>query len=247
MGCQTCCLALAVVVILAPGPSWLCLQCDPNFAIRFASYAPHLSRKSWGLGDVPAAGRRLRGWTQDTLQELHLGVRAEIPMVKLQMIATTVYGKLDTLFKGNTYKPGVLPVILSSIFEEQVKLLRNAIIESRVKCERHCGIKQYEAISCETCSPTKPTCFGYNCESSEEWEDALKGLYEHINNLSTQPGEWSMALKQIPGFSHCTSTSLDNLNFTSIESTLSKNWLNMMALKELEGDMPILQLFAPIC
>ncbi|CAI5798823.1 IZUMO family member 4 [Podarcis lilfordi] len=247
MGWRTPCLALVAVLILGPGPSWLCLQCDPNFALRFASYAPHLSRKSWGLGDVPAAGRRLRGWAQDTLAELKLGVPAEIPMEKLQAIATVVYGKLDTLFKGNTYKPGGLPEILRSIFEEQVKLLRNAIIESRVKCERHCGIKQYEAVSCVTCNATKPACFGYNCESSEDWEDALKGLYEYIYSLTTNPGEWSMALKQLPGFSHCTSTRPENLNFTSIESTLSKNWLNLMALKELEGETPVLQLLAPIC
>nr|XP_034973765.1 izumo sperm-egg fusion protein 4 isoform X2 [Zootoca vivipara] len=168
-------------------------------------------------------------------------------MEKLQAIATVVYGKLDTLFKGNTYKPGVLPEILRSIFEEQVKLLRNAIIESRVKCERHCGIKRYEAVSCVTCNVTKPACFGYNCESSEDWEDALKGLYEYIYSLTTNPGEWSMALKQLPGFSHCTSTRPENLNFTSIESTLSKNWLNLMALKELEGETPVLQLLAPIC
>ncbi|XP_063150223.1 izumo sperm-egg fusion protein 4 [Candoia aspera] len=247
MGCHSLCVALAMVLLLEPSLSPACLQCDPNFANRFASYAPHLSRKSWGLGDVPAAGRRLRGWVQDTLQDLHLGVAPEIPMGELQVIATTVYGKLDTLFRDNTYKPGVLPEILSSIFEEQVKMLRNAIIESRVKCERHCGINQYEAISCETCNVTKPTCFGYNCESSEEWEDALKGLYEYMKNLSTDPGEWAMALKQVPAFSHCTSTSPETLNFTSIGDTLSKNWLNLMALKDLEDDTPVLQLLAPSC
>ncbi|XP_063003163.1 izumo sperm-egg fusion protein 4 [Elgaria multicarinata webbii] len=247
MGRPSPCLALVVVLILAPAPGWLCLQCEPNFAVHFASYAPDLSRKSWGLGDVPAAGRMLRGWAQNTLEELHIGVPAEISMVKLELIASTVYGKLDTLFKGNTYKPGVLPEIMRSIFEEQVKMLRNAIIESRVKCERHCGINRYEAISCVTCLQTKPTCFGYNCESSEDWEDALKGLYEYINNLSSDPSEWALALKQLPGFSHCTSTSPDSLNFTSIESTLSKNWLSVMALKELESDIPIIQLLAPIC
>ncbi|KAH0625926.1 hypothetical protein JD844_034298 [Phrynosoma platyrhinos] len=213
MGLLLC--SLALVLLLAPIPSsWACLQCDPNFAIRFASYAPHLSRKSWGLGDVPAAGRRLRGWAQDTLKGLNLGVPPEIPMEELQKIATKVYGKLDTLFKGKTYKPGVLPEILRSIFEEQIKMLRNAIIESRVKCERHCGINQYDAISCETCNKTKPTCFGYNCESSEAWEAALKGIYKYLSGLSSEPQKWAVGLKQLPGFSHCTSTSPDNLNFT---------------------------------
>ncbi|KAJ6655171.1 hypothetical protein lerEdw1_005649 [Lerista edwardsae] len=224
-------LALAVLLSLWPSLGQSCLQCDPNFTLRFASYAPRLSRKSWGLGDVPAAGRQLRGWAHDTLQQLQLGVPAEIPLENLQVIAAKVYEKLELLFKGKTYKPGVLPEILRSIFQEQVIMLRDAIIESRVKCERHCGINHYEAVSCVTCISSKPTCFGYNCESSEDWEKALKGLYQYIKTLQT----------------HCTSTSLDSLNFTSIENTLSKNWLNVMALKELEGDLPLIQLLAPIC
>ncbi|XP_066491687.1 izumo sperm-egg fusion protein 4 [Tiliqua scincoides] len=235
-------LTLAMLLSLWPNPGQSCLQCDPNFALRFASYAPRLSRKSWGLGDVPAAGRQLRGWAHDTLQQLQLGVPAEIPLENLQVIAAKVYEKLEVLFKGKTYKPGVLPEILRSIFQEQVIMLRDAIIESRVKCERHCGINHYEAVSCVTCISSKPTCFGYNCESSEEWEDALKGLYAYIKKLQTAPGEdWSALLKQIPGFS------LNSLNFTSIQNTLSKNWLNVMALKELEGDLPLIQLLAPIC
>nr|XP_020636449.1 izumo sperm-egg fusion protein 4 isoform X2 [Pogona vitticeps] len=168
-------------------------------------------------------------------------------MDKLQEIATQVYAKLDLLFKGHTYKSGLLPEILQSIFEEQVKMLRNGIIESKVKCERHCGINEYEAISCETCNKTKPICFGYNCESSEKWEEALKGLYKHINNLRTQPDKWERGLKQLPGFSHCASKSPENLNFTNIRRTLYKNWLNIMALKELEGEMKALQLLAPSC
>ncbi|XP_053159619.1 izumo sperm-egg fusion protein 4 [Hemicordylus capensis] len=241
-------LVLVVVLSLGPGPTRSCLQCDPNFTARFASYAPRLSRKSWGLGDVPATGRQLRGWTNDTLEELQLGVPAEIPMENLTTIASKVYEKLEVLFKGKTYKQGVLPDLLHSIFQEQVSMLRNAIIESRVKCQWHCGISQYDAVSCVTCTSVKPTCFGYNCESSEQWESALKGLYAYIKKLHKEPGkEWSAMLKQIPGFSHCTSKSVDNLNFTSIENTLSKNWLNVMALKELEGDLPLMQLLAPSC
>lgn len=75
---QTLFLALVVDLALGPGPAWNCLQCDPGFAVEFASYIPRLSRKSWGLGDVPAAGRRLRGWAQDTLREIHLDVPLEI-------------------------------------------------------------------------------------------------------------------------------------------------------------------------
>ncbi|XP_054835638.1 izumo sperm-egg fusion protein 4 [Eublepharis macularius] len=180
---QTLFLTLVVVLALEPGPAQSCLQCDPNFAVRFASYAPRLSRKSWGPGDVPAAGRRLRGWAQDTLREMRLEVPAEITFEELRKIAAKIYGKLDNLFEVKMYKPGVLPETLRSIFQEQVSMLRDSIIESRVKCERHCGINWYEAISCETCNLTKPSCFGYNCESSKEWEGALKSLYSYITDL----------------------------------------------------------------
>uniref|UniRef100_A0A8D0B6F5 Izumo sperm-egg fusion protein 4 n=1 Tax=Salvator merianae TaxID=96440 RepID=A0A8D0B6F5_SALMN len=153
------CLALIVALVLGPLPSRPCLQCDPNFAIRFASFAPNLSRKSWGLGDVPAAGRRLRGWVEDTLQELNLGVPPDIPMAKLQKIASIVYEKLDTLFKGNTYKPGKYgPTYIHN---------KEGLFGAENPVHRlffFLGINQYEAISCQTCNVTKLTCFGYNCE-----------------------------------------------------------------------------------
>ncbi|XP_032070138.1 izumo sperm-egg fusion protein 4-like [Thamnophis elegans] len=180
MGCESLSMALAIVLLLEPRLSLACLQCDPNFASHFSSYAPKLSRKSWGLGVVPAAGRRLRGWAQDTLKELNLKIAPDIPVEKLHTIATTVYGKLDMLFKNHTYKPGDLPQKLDSVFEEQIRMLQDAIVESRIKCENHCGVNHYEAISCETCNVTKPTCFGYNCESSEKWKEALNELYNYL-------------------------------------------------------------------
>lgn len=78
MGCESLSMALAIVLLLEPRLSLACLQCDPNFASHFSSYAPKLSRKSWGLGVVPAAGRRLRGWAQDTLKELNLKIAPDI-------------------------------------------------------------------------------------------------------------------------------------------------------------------------
>ncbi|KAL8177626.1 UNVERIFIED_CONTAM: hypothetical protein K2H54_014819 [Gekko kuhli] len=268
-------LALVVDLALGPGPARNCLQCDPSFAVQFASYIPRLSRKSWGLGDVPAAGRRLRGWAQDTLREIHLEVPLEIPFEKLREIAVKIYAKLDTVFRGKTYKPvgnsreierpqsssseslGVLPETLRSIFQEQVSMLRDAIIESRVKCERHCvlshliyaaGINWYEAVSCETCNVTKPSCFGYNCESSKEWKGALQGLYAYMTNLKTTPGEMVEALKQLPVFSNCTDTSLENLNFDSINATLSHNWLTAKAKKESsEEAAAVVELLKPSC
>uniref|UniRef100_A0A8C6V9C6 Uncharacterized protein n=1 Tax=Naja naja TaxID=35670 RepID=A0A8C6V9C6_NAJNA len=71
-------LLVSIVLLLEPRLSLACLQCDLNFASHFSSYAPKLSRKSWGLGVVPVAGRRLRGWVQDTLQELNLKISPDI-------------------------------------------------------------------------------------------------------------------------------------------------------------------------
>nr|XP_056723673.1 izumo sperm-egg fusion protein 4 [Euleptes europaea] len=244
---QTLFLALVVELALGPVPGRSCLQCDPGFAFQFASYIPRLSRKSWGVGDVPAAGRRLRGWAEDTLQEIGLDVPLEIPFEDLRNIAVKIYAKLNIVFEGKRYKPGVLPETLRSIFQEQVSMLRDAIIESRVKCERHCGINWYEAISCETCNVTKPSCFGYNCESSKEWEGAMKGLYAHINKLQTKPTEVAEALKEISIFSNCTAASLENLNFDSINATLSQNWLTAKAKNESRADSAVVDLPTPSC
>ncbi|XP_070602904.1 izumo sperm-egg fusion protein 4 isoform X3 [Erythrolamprus reginae] len=123
---------------------------------------------------------------------------------KLHTIAATVYGKLDMLFQNHSYKPGDLPKKLDSIFEEQIKMLQVAIAEGRNKCENHCGINHYDAISCESCNATKPTCFGYNCDSSEKWKDALNELYDYVKSLNKEPEVWASALRQVPTFSHCT-------------------------------------------
>ncbi|XP_034293636.1 izumo sperm-egg fusion protein 4 isoform X2 [Pantherophis guttatus] len=220
MGCESLSVALAIVLLLEPCLSLACLQCDSNFSSHFSSYAPKLSRKSWGLGVVPVAGRRLRGWAQDTLQELNLKISPDIRD---------------------------LPKKLDSIFEEQIKMLQDAIVESRIKCENHCGLNHYEAISCQTCNATKPTCFGYNCSSSDKWKDALNELYDYVKGLNKEPEVWASALRQVPTFSHCTAESPDTLNFTSIGDTLSKNWLKMMALKDMEEDAALLKLLEPTC
>uniref|UniRef100_A0A670XS90 Uncharacterized protein n=1 Tax=Pseudonaja textilis TaxID=8673 RepID=A0A670XS90_PSETE len=140
MGCESLSVALAIVLLLEPCLSLACLQCDPDFASHFSSYAPKLSRKSWGLGVVPVAGRRLRGWVQDTLQELNLKISPEIRELSPKQ-AITVYGKLDMLFKNHTYKPGDLPKKLDSIFEEQIQMLQDAIIDSD-------GISQDGLVTC---------------------------------------------------------------------------------------------------
>uniref|UniRef100_A0A452SR50 Uncharacterized protein n=1 Tax=Ursus americanus TaxID=9643 RepID=A0A452SR50_URSAM len=34
----------------------------------------------------------------------------------------------------------------------------------RIDCQRHCGIFQYETISCSNCTDSHVVCFGYNCD-----------------------------------------------------------------------------------
>ncbi|KAG6934805.1 IZUMO family member 4, partial [Chelydra serpentina] len=114
MGAARRLLGLWLAAALALGAARACLQCDPAFAARFAAYRPRLSRKSWGLGDVPAAGQLLRGWARDTVRGLRLSIPAEIPLDKLHEIAAKVYEKLDILLNGQTYQPGILSQPASS-------------------------------------------------------------------------------------------------------------------------------------
>nr|XP_006129028.1 izumo sperm-egg fusion protein 4 isoform X4 [Pelodiscus sinensis] len=92
-------------------------------------------------------------------------------------------------------------------------MLQGAIIESRLECERHCGIFRYDAISCMNCNFSRPACFGYNCESSEEWEAALKGLFDYINKL------YHPAM----------------LNFRRINATMSETWRKALASRKTTG------------
>ncbi|EDL31511.1 RIKEN cDNA 9030607L17, isoform CRA_c [Mus musculus] len=70
---------------------------------------------------------------------------------------------MDQLYQGKMYFPGYFPNELRAIFREQVRLIQNAIIESRIDCQRHCGIYQYETISCSNCTDSHVICFGYYC------------------------------------------------------------------------------------
>ncbi|CAM5176899.1 unnamed protein product [Eretmochelys imbricata] len=235
MGAARRLLGLWLAAALALGAARGCLHCDPAFAARFASYRPRLSRKAWGLGDVPAAGRLLRGWAGDTVRGLRLSIPAEIPLDKMHEIAAKVYEKLDIMLSGKTYQPGVLPQLLQSVFQNQIQTLQRAIIESRLECERHCGIFRYDAVSCLTCNFSRPACFGYNCESSEEWEAALKGLFDYINKIDQQSARWIVALRRIPGFHNCTSTSPAMLNFKRINASMSKTWHNTLVNRRTPG------------
>nr|XP_006129024.1 izumo sperm-egg fusion protein 4 isoform X1 [Pelodiscus sinensis] len=114
-------------------------------------------------------------------------------------------------------------------------MLQGAIIESRLECERHCGIFRYDAISCMNCNFSRPACFGYNCESSEEWEAALKGLFDYINKLYQQSARWIVALRRIPGFHNCTSRSPAMLNFRRINATMSETWRKALASRKTTG------------
>uniref|UniRef100_A0A8C5ZPV0 IZUMO family member 4 n=1 Tax=Marmota marmota marmota TaxID=9994 RepID=A0A8C5ZPV0_MARMA len=114
------------------------------------------------------------------MRELHLAIPAEITRDKLNHVAEAVYQRMDQLYQGKMYFPGYFPNELRSIFRDQVHLIQNAIIESRIDCQRHCGIFQYETISCNNCTDSHVVCFGYNCKSSAQWETAVRGLLSYM-------------------------------------------------------------------
>ncbi|XP_032108261.1 izumo sperm-egg fusion protein 4 isoform X6 [Sapajus apella] len=159
-----------------------CLHCQSNFSEKFSFYRHHVNLKSWWVGDIPVSGALLTDWSDNTMKELHLTIPAEITWEKLDQVARAVYQRMDQLYQGKMYFPGYFPNELRNIFREQVQLLQNAIIESRIDCQRHCGIFQYETISCSNCTDSHVICFGYNCESSEQWKSAVQGLLNYINN-----------------------------------------------------------------
>nr|XP_027808446.1 izumo sperm-egg fusion protein 4 isoform X1 [Marmota flaviventris] len=171
-------LYLGMTAALARG----CLHCHDNFSEKFSFYRHHVNLKSWWVGDIPVSGALLTDWSEDTMRELHLAIPAEITRDKLNHVAEAVYRRMDQLYQGKMYFPGYFPNELRSIFRDQVHLIQNAIIESRIDCQRHCGIFQYDTISCNNCTDSHVVCFGYNCKSSAQWETAVRGLLSYINN-----------------------------------------------------------------
>lgn len=67
-------LCLSLTVALARG----CLHCHSNFSDKFNFYRDHVNLKSWWVGDIPVSGSLLTDWSQDTMNELHLAIPAEI-------------------------------------------------------------------------------------------------------------------------------------------------------------------------
>ncbi|XP_013360721.1 PREDICTED: izumo sperm-egg fusion protein 4 isoform X7 [Chinchilla lanigera] len=128
-------LCLGMTAALAHG----CLHCHNNFSEKFFFYRHHVNLKSWWVGDIPVSGALLADWSQDTMRELHLAIPAEITRENLEQVARTVYRKMDQLYQGKMYFPGYFPNELRAIFREQVQLIQNAIIKSRIDCQRHCG------------------------------------------------------------------------------------------------------------
>ncbi|KAM6216682.1 izumo sperm-egg fusion protein 4 [Rhynchocyon petersi] len=153
-------LCLGMTAALARG----CLHCHSNFSERFSFYRNHLNFKSWWVGDIAVSGTLLTDWSQATLKELRLTIPVEITREKLEGVARSVYKRMDLLYQGRMYFPGYFPYELRSIFRDQVQLLQDAIIESRIDCQRHCGIFRYETISCNNCTDSHAFCFGYNCD-----------------------------------------------------------------------------------
>nr|XP_038936368.1 izumo sperm-egg fusion protein 4 isoform X2 [Rattus norvegicus] len=63
----------------------------------------------------------------------------------------------------------------------------------RIDCQRHCGIFQYETISCSNCTDSHVVCFGYYCKSSPQWESAVQGLLKYINTWHKQDVKMSLS------------------------------------------------------
>ncbi|XP_023397041.1 izumo sperm-egg fusion protein 4 isoform X1 [Loxodonta africana] len=122
-------LCLGMTAALARG----CLHCHGNFSDKFSFYRHHVNLKSWWVGDIPVSGALLTDWSQDTMNELHLAIPAEITEEKLDQVANAVYQRLDQLYQGKMYFPGYFPNELRAIFREQVHLIQNAIIERLLK------------------------------------------------------------------------------------------------------------------
>ncbi|XP_010337548.1 izumo sperm-egg fusion protein 4 isoform X1 [Saimiri boliviensis] len=202
-----------------------CLHCHSNFSEKFSFYRHHVNLKSWWLGDIPVSGALLTDWSDDTVKELHLTIPAEITWEKLDQVARAVYQRMDQLYQGKMYFPGYFPNELRNIFREQVQLLQNAIIESRIDCQRHCGIFQYETISCSNCTNSHVVCFGYNCESSEQWKSAVQGLLNYINNWHKQDTSMraTPAFLVSPAFRCLESRRLDNLTLEDAVECFKKH------------------------
>ncbi|KAG3280794.1 izumo sperm-egg fusion protein 4 isoform X1 [Urocitellus parryii] len=208
-------LYLGMTAALARG----CLHCHDNFSEKFSFYRHHVNLKSWWVGDIPVSGALLTDWSEDTMRELHLAIPAEITRDKLNQVAEAVYQRMDQLYQGKMYFPGYFPNELRSIFRDQVHLIQNAIIESRIDCQRHCGIFQYETISCNNCTDSHVICFGYNCESSAQWETAVRGLLSYINNWHKQDTNMRQMTSFIssPGTCRTTPAFLISPSFTCLE------------------------------
>nr|XP_054395253.1 izumo sperm-egg fusion protein 4 isoform X4 [Pongo abelii] len=130
---------LLCLVCLTAALAQGCLHCHSNFSKKFSFYRQHVNFKSWWVGDIPVSGALLTDWSDDTMKELHLAIPAEITREKLDQVATAVYQMMDQLYQGKMYFPGYFPNELRNIFREQVHLIQNAIIESRIDCQHHCG------------------------------------------------------------------------------------------------------------
>eukprot|EP00074_Homo_sapiens_P110551 XP_024307112.1 izumo sperm-egg fusion protein 4 isoform X3 [Homo sapiens] len=130
---------LLCLVCLTAALAHGCLHCHSNFSKKFSFYRHHVNFKSWWVGDIPVSGALLTDWSDDTMKELHLAIPAKITREKLDQVATAVYQMMDQLYQGKMYFPGYFPNELRNIFREQVHLIQNAIIESRIDCQHRCG------------------------------------------------------------------------------------------------------------
>uniref|UniRef100_A0A2R8PBR4 IZUMO family member 4 n=1 Tax=Callithrix jacchus TaxID=9483 RepID=A0A2R8PBR4_CALJA len=173
---------VVMTVALAHG----CLHCHSNFSEKFSFYRHHVNLKSWWVGDIPVSGVLLTDWSDDTMKELHLAIPAEITREKLDQVARAVYQRMDQLYQGKMYFPGkgreteagpahsrtpspppepdlLLPWPLR-VFPQAAQHLPGA---GAPPPERH---------------HRKPNRLSAPLWSSEQWESAVQGLLNYIND-----------------------------------------------------------------
>ncbi|XP_069476521.1 izumo sperm-egg fusion protein 4 [Ambystoma mexicanum] len=170
-------------VLAAGSLAGACLQCDPAYKDKFSYYQKNMNWKTWWAGDRETSQQMLENWPEETLKGLKLTISPEIPQDKLKDVGEKIYEKLDNMYKEFMYTPGAFPKLLRSILETQNDLLQKAIVETRIDCEKHCGVYEYETVSCESCNITLTPCFGYHCKSTEKWKMALQSLPEYMAQL----------------------------------------------------------------
>ncbi|XP_022413245.1 izumo sperm-egg fusion protein 4 isoform X2 [Delphinapterus leucas] len=177
-------LCLALTAALARG----CLHCHGNFSEKFSFYRHHVNLKSWWVGDIPVSGSLLTDWSQDTMKELHLAIPAEIsecgappgstPGPVRPRPAHTPPPDVPSLGEAEPSGERRVPEDGSTVPGEAVF--------PWVFSQRAASYLPGAGAPHPESHHRKPHRLSASLRSSAEWEAAVQGLLQHINNWSKQ-------------------------------------------------------------